>query len=162
MALEIEKLTVEIAGDTPREQLLILLERLGELRELVDVVVELLGIDPHGINRRTDGERLARAVGDGAAMRRDLDHAHRALVALLREKAVVDQLQLHRPGAEPYGTAHDEPEDHCRPPPVALELRAAFARPLLHGRTIRTSRVCGRLIESFAFATRSTKALEDQ
>ena len=57
--LEIEKLTVEIAGDAPRQELLILLEGLGELRQLIDVVVQFLRIDPHAVDRRAD-RRAAR------------------------------------------------------------------------------------------------------
>src|SRR5271165_3982101 len=93
-------------------------------------------------------------------MRGDLDHAHRAVVALFGEKAVIEQLQFHRARREPGGAEHDESEHQTRAP--ATTLGGGFARALLHGRTIRTSRVCGRFICSLAFATRSTKACEDQ
>ena len=53
-------------------------------------------------------QRLAGAVGDGAAMRGDLDHAHRAVVALFGEKAVIEQLQLDRARREPGRAEHDE------------------------------------------------------
>ena len=128
VALEVEKLAIEIAGDAPRQLLLILLQRLGELRQLVDVVVELLRIDPHAVDRRADGQRLAGAIGDRAAMRRDLDHAHGALVALLGEKAVIDQLQLDRARREPDGAAA-RPAPASRPSASgSSSLRAAFAR----------------------------------
>ena len=57
----------------------------------------------------------------------------------LRQKAVVEQLQLHRARREPHGAQHHESEHQRGPPAVALRLRAAFVRALLHGRTIRTS-----------------------
>ena len=159
---EVEEFAIEIAGDAPRQRLLVLFQGLGELRQLVDVVVQLLRIDPHAVDRRTDGQRLAGPIGDRAAMRRDLDHAHRSIVALLGEKAVIEQLQLDRAQRERAGGQHHQSEHHSRAPAIAARLRCAFARSLLHGRTIRTSRVCGKFICSLVFATRSTNACEDQ
>jgi hypothetical protein len=42
-------------------------------------------------------------------MRRDLDHAHRAIVALLGEKAVIEQLQLDRARREPRAPSTTSP-----------------------------------------------------
>ena len=69
---------------------------MRESRQLIDVVVELLRIDPDAVDRRADGQRFAVAIRDRAAMRGDLHHAHRTVVALLGEKAVIEQLQLDR------------------------------------------------------------------
>ncbi len=161
-AFEIQELAIEVAGDAARQHLLILFQRLGEPRKLIDVVVQLLRVDPHAVDRRTDGQGFAGAVRDGAAMRGDLDHPHRAVVALLGEKPVIDQLQLDRARCETEGAENHQPEDDGGAPAVARRAGGAFARALLHGRTIRTSRVCGKLIWSFALATRSTNAFEDQ
>jgi len=38
MTLQIEKFAIEIAGDAPRQCLLVILERARELRQLIDVV----------------------------------------------------------------------------------------------------------------------------
>ena len=76
MAHQIQKFAIEIAGDSAREGLLVFLERSAELRQLIDVVVELLRVDPDAIHRRADRQRLTVAVGDRAAMRRDFDDAH--------------------------------------------------------------------------------------
>ena len=160
--LEVEKFAIEIAGDAPRQQLLILLQRLGELRQLIDVVVQLLRIDPHAVDRRADGQRLAGPIRDRTAVRRDLDHAHRSIVALLGEKAVIEQLQLDRPKCERGGGQRHQSEHHGRAPAIAVRPGCGFAGSLLHGRTIRTSRVCGRFICSLVLATRSTNACEDQ
>jgi hypothetical protein len=109
---EIEEFAVEIAGDAPRQRLRILLQRLREPRQLIDVVVELLRIDPDAVDRRAHRERLAVAVGDRAAVRRDLDDAHRAIIALLGEKSVIEQLQLDRARRETRGAEHDQREHH--------------------------------------------------
>ena len=159
---QVEEFAIEIAGDAPRQRLLILLQCLGEFRQLIDVVVQLLRVHPHAVDRRTDGERLAGAVRDRAAMRCDLDHAHGSVVALLGEKAVIEQLQLDRAQRKRGGRQHHQSEHHGRAPAIAVRLRCAFARSLLHGRTIRTSRVWGKFICSLALATRSTNACEDQ
>ncbi len=95
------KLAVQIAGDAPRQPLLILFQRLGKLRQLIDVVVDLLRVDPHAVDRRRDRQRLAVAVGDGTAVRHDLGHAHGPVVALFGEKAVIEQLQFDRARHQP-------------------------------------------------------------
>ena len=161
-ALEIQELAIEVRGDAARQHLLILLQRLGEPGKLVDVVVQLLRVDPDAVHRRAHGQRLAGSVGDRAAVGRDLDHAHRTVVALLGEKAVIDQLQLDRARREADRAEHHQPQNDGGAPAVGRGAGGAFAQALLHGRTIRTSRVCGRLICSFALATRSTNAFEDQ
>ena len=51
-ALEIQELAIEVAGDAASEHLLILLQRLGEPGKLVDVLVQLLRVDPHAVDRR--------------------------------------------------------------------------------------------------------------
>ena len=75
---------------------------------------------------------------------------------------MIDQLQLDRARRKAERAENHQPQDDGGAPAVARRAGGAFARALLHGRTIRTSRVCGRLICSFALATRSTNAFEDQ
>ena len=53
------------------------------------------------------------AIRDRAAMRRDLDHAHRAIIALLGEKAVIEQLQLHRARRQSDGAEHHQSQHQC-------------------------------------------------
>src|ERR1700759_5630723 len=100
-------------------------------------------------------------------MRRDLGDAQRALVALLGEVVVVEELQLHRAPRQSERRKRDAAEHHGRAPAVMLGLGivvgdAWLHAARLHGLTIRTSRICGSVICSLVLATRSTKACEDQ
>ena len=75
---------------------------------------------------------------------------------------MIHQLQFHGACRQPDRAEHDQAQDHRRAPAISLVLPRGFAGAQFHGRTILTSRVCGRLICNLAFATRSTKACEDQ
>ena len=159
---QVQKLAIQIAGDAPRQPLLILLQRLGQSRQLIDVVVEFLRVDPDTVDRRADGQRFAVTIRDRTPMRGNLHHAHRTIVALLGQKAVIEQLQLDGAGHQSGRADQHQPQDHGRTPAVAPGVAVVVAGAQFHGRTIRTSRVCGRFICSLALATRSTKAFDDQ
>jgi len=75
VAREVQELALEIAGDPARELLAVELQRAGESRNLVGGERQFARIHPHRVHRRADRERLAVAVGDGAAVRGDVEHA---------------------------------------------------------------------------------------
>ena len=64
------------------------------------------GIDPYGIHRRTDCQRLTMAVGNDPSMGRNIDHAHMPCLALIAQRCIVDYLEVDRP---PYQDSR-----HCR------------------------------------------------
>jgi hypothetical protein len=53
------------------------------------------------LHRRADRQRLAIAIGDVAAMRDDPGDALKARIALRRQLAVIDQLQVYRAAQQP-------------------------------------------------------------
>ena len=55
---------------------------------------QLARVRPHGVDRRADRERIAVAIEDHAAVRRELGDAREARIALLLEEALVDDLQV--------------------------------------------------------------------
>src|SRR5262245_21960364 len=122
MALEIHELAVEVARDLARERVLVQPGRVGELADAVERVVELARIADDRVDRRADGERLAVAVGERATVRRDLDRAQMAVVRLLREKLLIDELQVEDPALERGGAEREQREQHRAAPAHAFDL----------------------------------------
>ena len=112
---EIEELAVEVARDAARELLAVESERLGEARNLIRGGGQLGRVHPDRVHRRGDRQRLPVAVGDGAAVRDDLQHAREARVALLGEEAVIDELQVHGPVDECEGAGSQQAEQQRAP-----------------------------------------------
>jgi hypothetical protein len=98
-------LTVQIAGDSSREFLAVLLQRTGEARDLVGRESQLLRVDPDGVNRSADGERLTVPIGDGSTVRGNRRYARDTRITLLREKGVIDELQTYGAPDQPAGAA---------------------------------------------------------
>ena len=94
VAFQVQEFAVEVAGDAAGQGLLVFLERLAELRQLIDVFVKFLGVDPDTVHRRAHRQRFAVAIGDRAAVCCDFHHPHGTIVALLGEKSVIEQLQF--------------------------------------------------------------------
>src|SRR5262249_33753994 len=161
-AREIEELAVEIAGDAPRQLLAVERERARQARDLLVGERELARIHPDRIDRRADRERLAVAVGDGAAVGGDLQHAREARVALAREETVIDQLQVHRAPQERRAGERQQAEQDPGAPAERARRRIAPEGSRLHG--VTTSMFCGGGIAmcSRVLATRSTNAWLDQ
>jgi hypothetical protein len=141
MAHQIEKLAIEIAGDVAREGLLVFLEGFAELRQLIDVFVDFLWIDPDAVHRRAHRQRLAVAIGDRAPVRRDFHDAHRTVVALLGKKTVIDQLQFDGARRETDRAQHQERQYHRGAPAIGFGRALIFDGTPFHGRTILTSRI---------------------
>ena len=96
------------------------------MRQLLDAAGQLLRVDPHRIHRRADRQRLAVAIGDVAAMRDDRGDAREARIALLRQEAVIDQLQIHRaPDQAPAAASSSANSSHWR---SAKRMRPSLAR----------------------------------
>ena len=64
----------------------------GELAEPIERGLELLRIRVDRVDGRADGERLAVPIRQRAAVRGDLHRAQVAIVRLLGEKVLVDEL----------------------------------------------------------------------
>ena len=158
---DVEELAVEIARDAPRQLLAVELERRGQARNLVRRQRQLARVHPDRVHRGAHGQRLAVAVGHRAAVRGDVQHAREARVTLLRQEAVVHQLQVHRPVHQAECAAGQQPEQQVRPPAETTGRVLAWAAGP-HGAMISISFGGGIAICSFAFATRSTKAWVDQ
>ena len=108
VAHEIDEFAVEAARHAPSEPLWITVERLGEPHELLRRLRELGGVGPDRIHRRAHRERVAVAVEDHAAVGRELCDAGEARIALLLEKALVDDLQVDRACDQ-----HDPPRERA-------------------------------------------------
>ena len=105
-------------------------------------------------------ERLAVAVGDGAAVRGNLEHAREARIALAGEEAVIDQLQVDRAPGEPERARRERgQEQRCAPAERARVEVACTAR--FHGAMISMSFGGGIAMCSRVLATRSTNAWVD-
>ena len=161
MAREIQELALEIAGDAAREFLAVELQRAGEPRDLLGGERQLARIHPHRVHGRADRERLAVAVGDGAAVRGDVEHAREARIALAGEKTVIDELQVHRTPRQRQRAHAQEALQQVRPPAERARRELACAAHL-HGAMISISFGGGIAMWSLALATRSTKAWVDQ
>src|SRR5690606_35622728 len=72
---EIDELAIEIARDELLEPFLVAVQRYGEPLELIGCAKELGRAGPDRIDRRARSERLAVAIVDAAAHRRDLRDA---------------------------------------------------------------------------------------
>ncbi len=107
MTLQIDEVADEVARDLARERVLVLTRGLGELADAVQRVIELARIGDDRVDRRADGEWLAVAIRERAAMRRDLDGAQMAVVRLRREKLLVDELQVQDPAFECDGAERE-------------------------------------------------------
>src|SRR3569832_2643814 len=82
VTLLIDEFAVGVVLDTRLLPGTIDIEGLGELLPLAARLEEIAWIGPDGIDRRTDRERLAVAVGDHAAVRGLADHAVMPRIAL--------------------------------------------------------------------------------
>ncbi len=138
LARDVEEVAVEIARDAPQQLLAVDAERRRQPRDLTARARDLLRVDPDRVDRRADGERLAVAIGDGAAMRRDVDHAREARIALLRQECVLDELQVDRAAEQRRRGEREQPHQEVRPPAERARRRMpCVAR--LHGWTITMS-----------------------
>ena len=133
--LQVHELAFEIARDAPREPLVVLIEQRRELAEPIERGFELLRIGVDRVDRRADGERLAVAIRQRAAMRGDLHRAQVAIVGLLGEEILVDELQIKDPPFESGGAEREADEQQ----------RAAPARAFGHGRLRRRVSSCQRV-----------------
>ena len=96
MAPQPDKVFVGTARDPAHEQLRIDIEYGGELRQLVDRRSQQLRVRPDAVDRCRYRQRLAIAVGNGAAMRADLADAHMSRVCFTGEKLLLEHLQVDR------------------------------------------------------------------
>ena len=69
-------------------------QRCGQLSPARALVEQFGGLRPDRVHRRADRQRLAVAVDDHAPVRWHLDHAQEALLALILQKIVADELQI--------------------------------------------------------------------
>src|SRR5205085_857538 len=116
MAHEVEELAIEAAGDAAGELLGVELERGSKARDLVGGERQLARIHPHRVDGSADRERLAVAIRDRAAVCGDVQHAREARRALAGEKAVIDELLIHRAPGEGERPAEEQGEEQARPP----------------------------------------------
>src|SRR5262249_22697736 len=144
-----------------RELQAIELQRRGETRNLVGRQRELRRVHPNGVDRGADGERLAVAVSDGAAMGGDLEHSRKPGIALTGEKAVSDQLQVGGAPPEPERRERQQRHQESRTPAEGHRRAIAYAARL-HGEIISISLGGGIAMWSRVLATRSTNAWVDQ
>src|SRR5262249_17282957 len=158
LPLEINELAIEIAGHELREPLAIAIQAFRQLAEHALLIAGLhdhLRRCPYRVDRRRDRERLAVAVVNAAAVRRQRLDAHEALIALIREEAVVENLQLDGARHEPD---EKEPEQDHHDPRAAAEQfdgeRATFVSH--HGCTIFTSAALGIVMRKSPRAICST------
>ncbi len=112
------------------------LQRLG-------VAGQILRISPDGIDRRAHRERLAVAIGDGAAMRADGGHARETRRAFTGQEAVLQQLQLHRTAREGHAGRQQQAEHYDEPEAKGAGPRGAGA---VHGVGILMSLEAGMRI----------------
>ena len=143
VAHEIDELAVEAAGHAPRQPLRIAVERLGEPREFLRRLRELCGVGPHRVDRRAHRERVAVAVEDHAAVRRQLRDAGEARIALLLEEALVDHLQVDR-ARDQHARREREQREHEQRRASAAGARVRLPlRSAHHGWTMRRSAARG-------------------
>ena len=135
----------------------IALQGARKSRYLVGRLREFRRIDPDGIDRGADGERLAKAVQHRAAVGRHLGDSRIAHVALLGQEFLVEHLQLQCAAQQRQCECRQQADQQPRAQAKlsSIELSAGLAP--LHGVTIRTSSGVGSVIRSFLLATRSTK-----
>ncbi|MFO1400241.1 MAG: hypothetical protein U1F30_03345 [Steroidobacteraceae bacterium] len=154
---DVEELAVEVARDAPHELLAVEPERARQARQLLAVAGEFAWVDPDRIDRRRHRQRLAEAVGDGAAVRVDRHDPREARVALAGEEAVVDQLQLDGAAGEQRGDGAQQGEQQAEPQAEGdRALRVAALGVAHHRPTVSISRDAGMRMRSLASAMRST------
>src|SRR3569623_552223 len=128
------------------------IEGLGEWLPLAARREEIAWIGPDGIDRRTDRERLAVAVGDHAAVRGHAHHAELPRIALPLQKLLVQELQIDR---APHEAAHRHGHDgEQRDTPAAVGLRLVGYS---HGFNTTIALGSGISIPSCALATSSMR-----
>jgi hypothetical protein len=122
LALEIDEVATEIARYLARERVLVLTRGVRELADAIERVIQLARIADDRVDRRADRERLAVAVGERAAVRRDLDRAQVAVVRLRGEELRVDELQVQDAALERDRAEREQREQHRTAPAHAFDL----------------------------------------
>ncbi len=141
--------------------LAIQLEGLSQPRDLLGHGRQFLGIHPHRIDRRADRKRLAVAIRDHAAVRRDGGHAREALIAFRGVEIVLIQLQVCRLREQAHAGRQQQAK-YQPDPPAKRACRPVTWVPGLHGATILISCAGGVAMCRRLLATFSTKACCDQ
>jgi hypothetical protein len=131
-------------------------EQRGELPVLRHGELDVARDRPDRLDRRRDGERVATAVDDPAARRRDLDEARGARVALALEELGLHGLQVQRSRGEQGERGRDRREHEPRAPDREPD------QPLGRGAhredgTSLTRRASGARMPSAEAAMRSTR-----
>ena len=122
----------------------------GQRRPAILGQLHFLGIGPEGGHGRTDGQRLAIAIGDQTAVRGNRNVPDTACIALPLEEVTVDHLQVDdAPGNRRH---HDRQQtQHYTETPW---IERAFE---LHGATMRTSAAPGMCIFNCSVASTSMR-----
>src|SRR6185437_15400650 len=116
--------------DASQELLSVDAESSRQKRNLTARARDLLRVHPDRVDRRAHGQRLAVAIGDRATMRRNVDDAREAGIALLREKRVFEELQIDGAAEERARREHEQPDEKMRPPAERAGCRmTCVARP---------------------------------
>ena len=127
-------------------------KQLGQLSLLRQCRVELLRINPHGIDRRADGERFTVAIGDHAAMRGHGHHAQIACVTLFLQEISMKHVQIDAPPQQ-----HQQPDGQRRVNDNQTPGGDGLWNGVAHGLTITTSCGAGMRISSSLRATCSIR-----
>jgi hypothetical protein len=162
VARDIEELAIEVAGHALLEPLAVEVQRARQLHDPLARLGEFRRVDPHGLDRRADCERLAVAVEDRAAVGDDRGGARVAHVRLLGDECLVEHLQLHGAREERERRGHDQDCQEARAPAELRRVEFDFAVAPPHWATISTSAGFGNSIARLSAATRSTIAGFDQ
>ena len=97
-AAQVDEILVHAESDLANQRLLIFPQCASELWNLVFGKYQFLGVRPNAVDRRTDRQRLAVAVGNRAAMGGNGFRSQVPAVSFLCQKLGIEYLQVHSPG----------------------------------------------------------------
>ena len=126
-------------------------QRGGQLRPALFGAQQFLGIGPQGGHGSGDGQRLAIAIGDEAAMRRNRDMPQAACITLILEKLLIEHVQVDDPPADRRDHGREQRQHQAEAPGIECAVETA------HGATICTSAGSGMRICSCPVASASMR-----
>ncbi len=159
VTFQVQEFLVHAARDAAHEQLRIEAQRACQPRYFVNSGSQLLRICPDAVYGRAYRKRLAVAVSDRAAVRRDSLAAQVARVGLLVQELLVQHLQVHGTCCQRGRDQREEHQYQCHPADKSLRRPGFRFGSARHGRSMTKISVdWGRTSDSLSSATCSMRA----
>ena len=154
MPAQVNELLVCIGPQASGQGIRIHTQRSGQLGPTLGLLHQMLRIGPQGHHRRTDRQRLTMAIGNLAAVCRNRQMTHAALVTLVFQEALIEHMQIDNAPADQQGSQQQKTRHQTKTPGITT----ALTRETDHGATMMMSPVCGTRISSSRAARASTRA----